>query len=292
MSTITWLTLSLGKVDEHTTLLLEVAKQEPAPKVSRELDAKSRSSALSSPRRPRRTMSSRSQAPSTMPLGVSNSVTDVEFGVSPVWDPTLAGSDPEETEDEEIIVEKTEQPGIDSLRGTFGAVGTIIRNRRRTALSDAHNRTQIRNRRGSETSGLASQSINEEPRQPGEERDPEKLDLGRKYFGNEPASLSIPPRDTHSQGTPSILFPPSPDSSAEQPVLHSSPESEKPDPTAASPKRVSALRAHFDPNQQSPSSRLQTLPSPPFSDNSASVRSRADQSDQDPAGDKEEPSST
>jgi hypothetical protein len=28
------------KVDEHTTLLLEVAKQEPAPKASRDLDAK------------------------------------------------------------------------------------------------------------------------------------------------------------------------------------------------------------------------------------------------------------
>jgi hypothetical protein len=81
----------------------------------------------------------------------------------------------------------------------------------RTALAEAHSRSKIRNRRGSEASALASQSINEEPRQPGEERDPEKLDLGRKYFGSkdgetsEPTAstlLSVPPRDTHPQGHP------------------------------------------------------------------------------------------
>ncbi|KAF9787112.1 magnesium transporter NIPA-domain-containing protein, partial [Thelephora terrestris] len=132
----------LANVDAHTTLLLEVAKQEPAPKASRELDARSRSSALSSPRRRRRTMSSRSQAPSTMPLGTS--VTDVESGASQVWDPTLAESDSSDTEDTEIIVEKVEQPGIDSLRGTFGAIGTIIRNRRRTALAEAQDRSNSR----------------------------------------------------------------------------------------------------------------------------------------------------
>ena len=286
------------KVDERTTLLLEVAKQEPAPKASRELDA--RTSVLSSPRRRRRTMSSRSQAPSTTPLGVSNSPADIESGASQVWDATLADSDSSNTEDEEVIVEKTEQPGIDSLRGTFGAVGTIIRNRRRTALSEAHNRSQIRNRRGSEASGLASQSINEEPRQPGEERDPEKPDLGRKYFGSRtrkrsepaaPALPSVPPRDTHLQGTPSILPPSSPSSPAE-PVLHSSPESEKSDPLTTSPKRAPALHAHFDSNQQSPSSKLQTSPPPPTSNNTGSVRSRIDQADQGPAGREENPSPT
>jgi len=290
------------EVDEHTTLLLEVAKQEASPKASRELDTKSRSSALSSPRRRRRrTVSSRSQAPSTMPLGVSHSATDVESGASQVWDTALAESDSSDAEDEEVIVEKTEQPGIDSLRGTFGAVGTIIRNRRRTALSEAHNRNHTRNRRGSEVSGLASQSINEEPRQPGEERDAEKLDLGRKYFGSgtrkssEPTAstlLSVPPRDTHSQGTPSILFPPSSSASAEQPVLHSSPVSEKSDPMATSPKRAPALHAHFDPNQQSPSLRLQTSSPPPTSNNAASIRSRADRLDQGLGGDNEKPSTT
>jgi len=287
------------KVDEHTTLLLEVAKQEPAPKASRELDTRSRTSVLSSPRRPRRTMSSRSQAASTMPLGVAHSATDIESGASQVWDATLADGDSSSTEDEEVIVEKTEQPGIDSLRGTFGTVGTIIRNRRRTALSEAHNRSQTRNRRGSEASGLASQSINEEPRQP-EEKDPEKLDLGRKYFGprtrntSEPAASvlpSVPPRDTHPQGTPSILSPSTPSSSAE-PVLHSSPECEKPDPLTTSPKRAPALHAHFDPDHQSPSSKLRTLSPPPASNNTGSARSRVDQADRGLVGGEEKPSST
>jgi hypothetical protein len=284
------------KVDERTTLLLEAAKQESAPKASRELDAKSHTSALSSPRRRLRTMSSRSQARSTTPIGVSNSPTDLESGVGQVWDPTLAGGDSSDTEDEEVIVEKTEQPGIDSLRGTFGAVGTIIRNRRRTVLSEARDRSRTRNRRGSEASGLASQSINEEPRQPGEERDPEKPDLGHKHFGSrtrkppEPATSalpSVPPPDTRPQGTLSILS-----ASSVEPVLHASPESEKSDPLTASPRRAPILRAHFDPNQQSPNSRLQTLSLPPASNNTDSVRSRADRADQDLEGGEEKLSST
>lgn len=237
-----------------------------------------------------------------MPSGVSRSVTDVESGASQVWDATLAESDSSGTEDEEVIVEKTEQPGIDSLRGTFGTVGTIIRNRRRTtALSEAHNRTHVRNRRESEASGLETQSINEEPRQPGEGKDPEKLDLGRKYFGHgarkpsdptAPALLSVPPRDTHAQSTPSVLIPPSSTSSAKQPVLHSSPESEKPDPVAALPKQTPVLHAHFDLNQQSPTSILQTPPPPPASLTPVSVPSLVDRSDPDPMGDMEKPSLT
>ena len=277
---------SPNKVDERTTLLLEVAKQEPAPKASRELDVKSRSSVLSSPRRRRRTTSSRSQVPSTTPLGVSQSPTDIESGASPVWDAALPVNDSSDTDDE-VLVEKTEQPGIDSLRGTFGAVGTIIRNRRRTVLSEAHSRSNLRNRRGSEASGLVSQSINEEPRQPEEERDPEKPDIGRKYFGprtrktsepKTPTLLSVPLRDARLQGTPSTLFPAS-SSSAEQPVLHSSPESEKSNPLMTPPKRSSTLHAHFDPNQQPPSSRLQTSSPPPASNNTTSVHSRVGQLD-------------
>lgn len=290
---------SFPKVDEHTTLLLEVAKQEPAPKASRELDGKSRSSAQSSPRRRRRTMSSRSQAPSTMPLGVVHSPTDVESGRNNVWDAASPDSESSDLEDKEVIVEKTEQPGIDSLRGTFGAVGTIIRNRRRrTALTEAHSRSNLRNRRGSEASGLASQSINEEPRQPGEEKGPEMLDLSRKYFGlgartaAEPTtstSLGAPPRDALPQATPS-MFPPSSSSLANQPVLHSSPESEKSDPLATPTKRAPVLRAHFDPNQQPRSSRPRTASPPPVSNGTASVRPGADQPDQGPSGDKEKPS--
>jgi len=235
-----------------------------------------------------------------VPLDVSNSPADIESGVNQVWDPTLADNDSSDTEDEDVIVEKTEQPGIDSLRGVFGAVGTIIRNRRRTALSEAHNRSQVRNRRGSEASGLASRSINEEPRQPGEERDPEKLDLGRKYFGSgtrKPAEsatsglINVPSRDTHPQNTPPVLFPSSPGFLAE-PVLHSSPESEKPDPLATSPKRAPVLHAHFDSNQQPPGPNLENPSPPPPSNGAGLVRSPVDQADQGLAGGEEKPSST
>ena len=233
-----------------------------------------------------------------MPLGPSYSVTDVESGASQAWDPTLEDTDSSDTEDTEVIVEKVEQPGLDSLRGTFGAIGTIVRNRRRTALAEAYDRSNVR-RRGSEASGLASQSINEEPRQPGEERDVEKLDLGRRYFGSgtrgpseptPPASLSVPSHNTHPQGTPSILFPPSSSFSAEQPVIHSSPESEKFDPLSTAPKR--ALHAHFDPNQQPPSSRIRASSPPPASNNTAPERSHVAQVDQGLAGDNEKPTTT
>ena len=226
---------------------------------------------------------------------------DIESDASQVWDPTLADGDSSETEDTDVIVEKVEQPGLDSLRGTFGTIGTIIRNRRRTALAEAHDRSHSRNRRGSEASGLASQSISEEPRQPGEERDAEKLDLGRKYFGSTTrkpsehtasALRSVSSRETHPQGTPSILFPPSSSSSTEQPAFHSSPESEKSDPLTTSPRRAPVLHAHFDPDQQSPSSRIRASPPPPPSNNVVPVRSHVDQSDQGPTGDQEKSSST
>ena len=210
-----------------------------------------------------------------MPLGASHSVTDIESGANPRWDPAPADSDSSETEDTEVIVEKVEQPGLDSLRGTFGTIGTIIRNRRRTALAEAQERGKTRNRRGSEVSGLASQSINEEPRQPGEERDVEKLDLGRRYFGSGTRKHSGPvlpdvPQRTHLQGAPPILFPPSPGHSTEQPAPQSSPDSEKSDPLSTSPRRPLALHAHFDPNQQPPSSRTQESPPSTPSNNPAS----------------------
>jgi hypothetical protein len=221
--------------------------------------------------------------------------------VNQAWDVTSADSGSSDTEDSEVIVEKVEQPGLDSLRGTFGAIGTIIRNRRRTALSEAHDRSQIR-RRGSEASGLASQSISEEPRQPIEERDVEKLDLGRKQYGSralrrpsEPTVSvlpSVPPRDTHPQGTPSILFLPTSSPPTDQPELHSSPETEKADPLTSPSRRAAALHAHFDPNQQSPSSRVRTSSPPPPSNNTGSMRSRVDQSDQGLTEVKEKSSST
>ena len=206
---------------------------------------------------------------------------DIESGVGQARDVTLADSSSSDTEDTEDIVEKVEQPGLDSLRGTFGAVGTIIRNRRRTALSEAYDRNQVRNRRGSEASGLASQSVNEEPRRPGEERDAEKLDQDRSHFplrarSSAPILPSAPPRDTNPQGTPSILYLPTSTSPIDRPEVHSSPESEKPDPLMTPPKRAAGLRAHFDLIQQPPSSRIQTSPPPLPSNNTGSMRSRSD----------------
>lgn len=44
------------------------------------------------------------------------------------------------------IVERTEDPGIDALRGTFGALGTIVRvRRRRDAVRSATRPTMSRN---------------------------------------------------------------------------------------------------------------------------------------------------
>lgn len=232
-----------------------------------------------------------------MPLGASHSVTDIESGANQVWDATPANSDSSDVEDTEVIVEKVEQPGLDSLRGTFGAIGTIIRNRRRTVLSEAHDRSQIRNQRRGGASGSASQSISEELQQPnGEERDAEKLELGRKYCGSGTRKPSEPTpsalHDTHPQGTQSILFPPSSGFSAERPAFHSSPESEKSDPLITPPRRAPTLHAHFDPNQQSPSSRIQTPSLPPHSNDTTSVGSHVDRSGQGLRGDKEKTSST
>lgn len=61
---------------------------------------------------------------------------DQEFGLNIDCDPD---------EEAREIVEKTEEPGMDSLRGTFGAIGTIIRAKRRArALSAASAARTIR----------------------------------------------------------------------------------------------------------------------------------------------------
>ncbi len=64
-------------------------------------------------------------------LAEDNDVYDVD-------QPEAADTESDPEEETRRIVEKTEEPGLDSLRGTFGAIGTIIRAKRRAiALSAA-----------------------------------------------------------------------------------------------------------------------------------------------------------
>lgn len=60
------------------------------------------------------------------------------------------------------IVQKTEEPGIDSLRGTFGAIGTIIRAKRRArALSAAsHAQSELSQRTSEELRSRCSTNYN------------------------------------------------------------------------------------------------------------------------------------
>ncbi|KAF7798511.1 hypothetical protein EIP86_009732 [Pleurotus ostreatoroseus] len=137
--------LQMSKVDEHTTLLLEAARQEADPNIARRIE---RNATLRSRRSRRSAIGSRMSSgqsnaiprissPDGLPL---DSQFDEEFGVN-------VESDPDEKARE--IVEKTEEPGIDSLRGTFGAIGTIIRARRRARALSAASASNVRNSRSS-----------------------------------------------------------------------------------------------------------------------------------------------
>ncbi|GJE89471.1 magnesium transporter NIPA-domain-containing protein [Phanerochaete sordida] len=127
----------LHKVDEHTTLWLEVARAEADPNAARRAtlrratsfrshhsDARSRNSGM-----PSHGHTDSDAAPQLhLRHHVHNEGNPDEFEWS-------FESDAQSTRE---IVEKSEEPGIDALRGTFGAIGTIIRAKRRMrALSAA-----------------------------------------------------------------------------------------------------------------------------------------------------------
>ncbi|KAJ8456467.1 hypothetical protein ONZ51_g12107 [Trametes cubensis] len=133
---------TLTNVDERTTLLLEAARQEVDPISAQTVELgpsgtlRSRRSRLS--QRPRRMRSHASgvaadgEEPDPSAL---RSTDDLEAGLR---SDTESEFDLDPLEEKRAIVAKTEEPGIDSLRMTGGAIGTFIRARRRaTALSAA-----------------------------------------------------------------------------------------------------------------------------------------------------------
>ncbi|OBZ66028.1 putative magnesium transporter NIPA3 [Grifola frondosa] len=112
---------SLANVDERTTLLLEAARQEVDPTLHNQSNSNvsPRPYVLADP------TPEQPNAESAQILEDGSTPSDID-------------SEIDFAEEKRAIVAKTEEPGIDSLRGTFGAIGTIIRARRRaTALSAA-----------------------------------------------------------------------------------------------------------------------------------------------------------
>lgn len=113
-------------------MLLEAARQEVDPLAAQEVELARGGTMRSRRSRQSRRIRSRTTTPDLDPAA-ARSTDDLEAG--PVSD---VDSEVDLEEEKRAIVIKTEEPGIDSLRMTGGAIGTIIRARRRaTALSAA-----------------------------------------------------------------------------------------------------------------------------------------------------------
>ena len=113
-------------------MLLEAARQEVDPLAAQEVELARGGTMRSRRSRQSRRIRSRTTTPDLDPAA-ARSTDDLEAG--PVSD---VDSEVDLEEETRAIVIKTEEPGIDSLRMTGGAIGTIIRARRRaTALSAA-----------------------------------------------------------------------------------------------------------------------------------------------------------
>lgn len=139
----------LQKVDEHTTLWLEVARAEADPNAARRATLRRATSFRSHHSEAR---SRTSNVPSHHAHSHGHGHTDsdaapqlhlrhhVHSDGNPDDFDWSFDSDVQSTRE---IVEKSEEPGIDALRGTFGAIGTIIRAKRRIrALSAASHATR------------------------------------------------------------------------------------------------------------------------------------------------------
>ncbi|EMD42335.1 hypothetical protein CERSUDRAFT_110848 [Gelatoporia subvermispora B] len=123
---------TLMNVDEHTTMLLEVAKQEVEPCAAQTLEDRAATFHSRRSRTARlRTMTGRSMAPFSQDEGQA---IDIELAEQPDTDTNAAFLS---ANDAHHIIAKTEEPGLDSLRGTFGAIGTIIRARRRAQAASS-----------------------------------------------------------------------------------------------------------------------------------------------------------
>lgn len=136
------------QVDEHTTLWLEVARAEADPNAARRATLR-RATSFRSHHSEARSRSSVN--PSHHDHGHSHGHRDsdaapqlhLQHHVHNESNPDDLWSFDSDVQSTREIVEKTEEPGIDALRGTFGAIGTIIRAKRRIrALSAASHATR------------------------------------------------------------------------------------------------------------------------------------------------------
>ncbi|CAL1693855.1 unnamed protein product [Somion occarium] len=157
------------QVDEHTTMLLEVAKQEVDPLARRSLELH-RTATLRSRRSHQST--ARTSSVSAVRSGSASHRSTLRANPSiAVSEMDHTGSAEEEGEEEgeeeaidelaetRYIVERTEEPGLDSLRGVAGAIGTIIRARRRARELSARSATRSRASEEGISNGIALRSI-------------------------------------------------------------------------------------------------------------------------------------
>ncbi|OCH88777.1 DUF803-domain-containing protein [Obba rivulosa] len=137
---------TLTHVDEHTTMLLEVARQEVEPYAVQELEIRGNTF------RSRRSRSSRmltvNGRRTTPPNSAVASAQIIETRATDQPD-VEADLDVSVANDARDIIVKTEEPGLDALRGTFGAVGTVIRARRRAQAASAASMARSRLSRSS-----------------------------------------------------------------------------------------------------------------------------------------------
>ncbi|KAI0368859.1 DUF803-domain-containing protein [Pilatotrama ljubarskyi] len=153
---------TLTNVDEHTTLLLEAARQEVDPLAVQAVDL-APSGTLRS-RRSRLSQRSRRGRSHTPGVGEAEANADLDPAAVHSTDDLEAGLHPGASSDIDVdlidekraIVAKTEEPGLDSLRMTGGAIGTIIRARRRATALSAASATRSQFSQMSSTGGAGS----------------------------------------------------------------------------------------------------------------------------------------
>jgi len=155
----------LAGIDKRTSLLLRAARAEVDPNAARELERElSLVNTRSRMSRRRYTGTTTSTYASVRrphvhpPVNGSDleRLADQNYLYIPEGEGDLdlddGPLDPEE--EDRAVVAKTEDPGIDALRGTFGTVGTIIRARRRATVL-AQVRARVRAASESAAAGMA-----------------------------------------------------------------------------------------------------------------------------------------
>lgn len=147
-------TVFFVQVDERTTLLLEAARREVDPHAGRSLELQRLSTLRSRRSRPSTALARSTTSNRSVNLPSS---THGMIVASPIEGSFSIPNEDFDVDEHRAIVEKTEEPGLDSLRGFAGAFGTIIRTRRRTREFSAI--SALRSNEPSEVGDPPSQDI-------------------------------------------------------------------------------------------------------------------------------------